>query len=251
MKGYFYITKNLINGKFYYGSGTVGNENRYFGSNSNLDKARKKYGDDNFEHIPLKYFENREDAYIFEDRFLKLYKISKNPMSYNMKDSGRGGDTIKNHPNRNEIIKKRNNSVSRSLKGHKISEETKKKISRSNKGRVLSEETKKKISESAKINGISGGNRFSNRTEEQMKITKKKLSESAKRNNFGGDNWSTLSPEEKEVRSKKISNSRKGKPLSEETKNKIRESIKGKQRSEETKQKIKETLKNKYKNGII
>lgn len=95
MKGYFYITKNLINGKFYYGSSTVGNTN-YFGSGKLIVAAIKKYGIENFEHIPLKLFETRKQAFEFEDKFLKLYKISKNTMSYNLKDCGEGGNTWEN-----------------------------------------------------------------------------------------------------------------------------------------------------------
>jgi hypothetical protein len=225
MKGYFYITKNLINYKFYYGSSTTGNENKYYGTNVNLDKAIKKYGKENFEHIPLKYFESREEAFAFEDRFLKLYKISKNPMSYNMKDSGKGGDTLKNHPNREDIIEKRNKSVSKSLIGHEVSDETKKKISNSNKGRIITDEHKRKISES--IKGIK-------RSEE----TRKKLSEVNKGKKRSEDSC------------KKISEAQKGKVVSEETCKKMSESRKGKKLSEETKQKISSTLKNKNKNNV-
>lgn len=144
MIGYFYITKNLINGKFYYGSGTVGNEKKYYGSNSNLDKARKKYGDENFEHIPLKYFETREEAFIFEDRFLKLFKISKNPMSYNMKDSGKGGNTIENYTEAQLIEYK--NKLSLSRKGKIVKLETREKIRKSNKGRIIGDRLKMKDS---------------------------------------------------------------------------------------------------------
>lgn len=133
MEGYFYITKNLTNGKFYYGSGTVGNEKTYFGSNANLDKARKKYGDENFEHIPLKYFKTRKEAFEFEDRFLKLYKISAIPDSYNMKDSGRGGWTTKNYTP--EKLEEYKNKLSSSRKGRIVTQETRKKISQSLKGK--------------------------------------------------------------------------------------------------------------------
>lgn len=158
MIGYFYITKNLINGRFYYGSGTIGTPN-YFGSNIILDSARKKYGDENFEHIPLKYFKTRQEAFDFEDRFLKLYKISKNPASYNMKDAGQGGDTFTNNPNK-EIIRERMKSSAKNnyLKGKTYvdvfgeskANELKQKLSDLHIGKQLSQDTLDKKSESMK-----------------------------------------------------------------------------------------------------
>jgi hypothetical protein len=181
MKGYFYITKNLINGRFYYGSGTVGNKN-YYGTNVNLDLARKKYGDENFEHIPLKHFETRQEAFDFEDRFLKLYKISKIPASYNMKDAGKGGWTTQNYTSA-QLIKYKN-KLSNSQKGRIVTIETRNKISQSNKGKFYgniltmkesikkiwddpnsiynSEEYRNKLSESHK------GRVFSNETKDKI-----------------------------------------------------------------------------------
>lgn len=182
MEGYFYITKNLINGKFYYGSGTVGNEKTYYGTSSNLDKARKKYGDENFEHIPLKYFETRKEAFDFEDRFLKLYKISKIPTSYNMKDSGRGGWTTENYTPE-QLIKYKN------------------KLSSSQKGRIVTLETREKISQSNK--GKFSGNLLS------MKESIKKLWEDPN-SIYNSDEYRN-----------KLSESHKGKVFSDETKNKI------------------------------
>jgi hypothetical protein len=154
MKGYFYITKNLINGKFYYGSGTVGNESSYYGSNKHLNDSRKLYGDDNFEHIPLKYFETREEAYLFEDRFLKLYNIAKNPMSYNQKNEAKGGRTWQDFDDdKKEIVL---DKISRKSKeAHKNSEKLKIHVynmcKMKTKGRLdlpHTEESKRKIRES-------------------------------------------------------------------------------------------------------
>jgi hypothetical protein len=154
MKGYFYITKNLVNRKFYYGSSTVGNESWYYGSNKHLDNSRKIYGDENFEHIPLKYFETREEAFVFEDRFLKLYKISKNPMSYNEKDDAKGGRTWQNFTGeKRQIILDKISKKSK--ESHKNSEKLKihvyKMCRMKTKGRLdlpHNEETKQKIRES-------------------------------------------------------------------------------------------------------
>ena len=98
---YFYKTTNLINGKFYYGSGS--STKPYFGSGLNIISAVKKYGIDNFQTKQLRFFDSREKAYSFEDRFLKLYKISENKNSYNIKNAGLGGDPFTNNPNKEEL----------------------------------------------------------------------------------------------------------------------------------------------------
>ena len=101
---YFYKTTNLINSKYYYGSGS--SIKPYFGSGVNIIRAVKKYGIDNFKTDRLRFFETREDAYLFEGRFLKLYKISEDKNSYNIKNSGTGGDTFTNNPNKESIRNK-------------------------------------------------------------------------------------------------------------------------------------------------
>lgn len=88
---YFYITTNPFNGKFYYGSGSDIKPS-YKGSGANLSKAFRKYGKKNFKHERLRYFKTREDAFKFEDKFLKIYKISSIKESYNLKDEAIGGN---------------------------------------------------------------------------------------------------------------------------------------------------------------
>lgn len=100
MNSYFYIIVNKLNGQRYYGSGTKKN---YFGSGVYLHHAIKKYGIENFEKTILKFFPTRTDAFAFEDRFLKLYKISSLENTYNIKDCGKGGDTFTNNPNEESI----------------------------------------------------------------------------------------------------------------------------------------------------
>ena len=102
MKIYFYRTNNKINNKFYYGTHKE-NSSKYLGSGVMLNRAIRKYGKENFEHIILKEFNTREEAFAFEDRFLKLYKISSLKESYNIKDEGIGGDTFTNNPRKEEI----------------------------------------------------------------------------------------------------------------------------------------------------
>ncbi|CAB4175686.1 Nuclease associated modular domain 3 [uncultured Caudovirales phage] len=91
MIAYFYKTVNLINGKYYYGSGSKIN---YVGSGIFLRKAIKKYGINNFKTTILKEFKTREEAYIFENRFLSLYDLKNDINSYNMTNRGKGGNQI-------------------------------------------------------------------------------------------------------------------------------------------------------------
>jgi hypothetical protein len=180
MGGYFYITKNLINGRFYYGSAKSDAKN-YYGTNTFVQLARKKYGDENLEHIQLKHFATRKEAFDFEDRFLKLYKISKISASYNMKDSGKGGWTTE-HYTKEQLIQYKN-KLSKSHKGRVVTLETRKKISESNKGKI---------------------------------VNKLKLGESIKR--LWDDSESIYNSEEYR---NKLSESHKGKECSIETRNKI------------------------------
>jgi hypothetical protein len=159
MECYFYKITNEINGKYYYGSTQQSDLKKYGGSNIFLNKAYIKYGKENFKFEKLKFFNSRQDCFDFEDRFLKLFNIAKDKNSYNLKNSGLGGDTISKNPNRSEIIKKlgRKGRIS-NRKGIKMSDEQKEKISislkksynegrkKSNKGRKWSEEQKIKLS---------------------------------------------------------------------------------------------------------
>jgi len=85
---YFYKTTNLINKKFYYGSGT--DEEDYLGSGIAIDRAIKKYGKENFHIEKLRYFQTRKDAYEYEDRFLNLFDLKNIKESYNLKNSACG-----------------------------------------------------------------------------------------------------------------------------------------------------------------
>jgi hypothetical protein len=86
---YFYKTTNLINGRFYYGSGIRKN---YMGSGVALRHAIKKYGPENFKHERLRYFKTRKDAYEFERRFLVIYDIKNIKKCYNQKNAACGFD---------------------------------------------------------------------------------------------------------------------------------------------------------------
>ena len=163
MKNYFYVITNILNGKKYYGSGSKKN---YFGSGELLWKAINKYGITNFTIITLKEFDTREDAFAFEDRFLKLYKISSLPNTYNCKDAGEGGDTSKYKTDEEKKIinEKRSQSLKLYYKTHQA--------------RITTEETRKKQSD-AKI-GKSNGPR-SSKVKEKIRNTMTGISYSEER----------------------------------------------------------------------
>jgi hypothetical protein len=86
-KYYFYKTTNIINGKFYYGSGSKQN---YIGSGRAFQHALLKYGKECFIHERLRYFKTREDAFRFEEKFLCIYDIKSLEESYNLINKGQG-----------------------------------------------------------------------------------------------------------------------------------------------------------------
>ena len=168
---YIYKTINLINNKVYIGKSEKEFDGSYYGSGILLWKAIKKYGIENFKVEVIETCQTMDFLNQREIYWIDQYKDH----SYNIAKGGTGGDTIQNHPDKEAIIKRRNASVSKSLIGHPVSEDTRRKISEKKKGQTLTEEQRKKISETAKRNGISGGDRYSNRSEELLEIKRRSL----------------------------------------------------------------------------
>ncbi len=88
---YFYKTTNMITGMYYYG---VGHKNNYLGSGKYFKRALNKYSASNFNKEILKWFMTPEDAFNFEDRFLKLFNLRDDTNSYNLCNNSFGGDTM-------------------------------------------------------------------------------------------------------------------------------------------------------------
>lgn len=134
MKYYtIYKIVNLINEKYYIGKHeTYDFNDDYMGSGLSIKRAIKKYGKDNFKKEILFVYDNIKEMNDKEKEILTIDFIKENRQQiYNIQVGGTGGDNITNHPNRDEINKKRGNS----LRGKKRSEETKRKMSLSMKGR--------------------------------------------------------------------------------------------------------------------
>jgi hypothetical protein len=243
-----YKTINLSNGKIYIGKDTK-NVPLYLGSGKLLITAIKKYGLDNFKKEILEHCNSLEILNEREIFWISYYNSTDRNIGYNIAVGGTGGNTIEYHPNKQKIIKERNKKVSEGLKGHSVSKEARENQSKSQTGWFdrLSEDDRELYREklSKKMKEYYSKNKHHSKDKKLSEEHKNKLSEIAKKNKFGGNTWSNLSEDKKNERSLKLSNSIKGRVLTEETKQKISNALKGKILSDETKNKISKTLKNK------
>jgi len=119
-----YKITNLINGKYYIGK-DKNDRNSYFGSGTIIKQAINKYGKSNFKKTILEKCNSNEELSSKEIFWIKKLN-STSPNGYNITTGGEGGDTTSNHPNKKNIIKKRNLSN----KNKKRSEEFCKKLSK-------------------------------------------------------------------------------------------------------------------------
>ena len=149
MNYYIYEITNNINGKKYIGKRVTKkdiNKDDYMGSGLLLEKAKFKYGIENFSKPILEICNSKEQLSEREIYYISLVDAPKNPMYYNIASGGEGGNTYagKTIDELEEI--KRKIQENRKFNGH--TEETKRKLSEKNKGQVFSEERNKKVSAS-------------------------------------------------------------------------------------------------------
>ena len=161
--GVIYLRTNKINGKKYVGQTTNFKNreyqwkeinNRYSTENSLIDKARKKYGIDNFDVKIIKECNDEELDY-WEMYYIQQFQTKK-PYGYNLTDGGCGS------------------------RGYTISEETRKKMSENNarywQGKKRSEEVKEALRKaSASREGYWLGKKRDKETIEKIKKTRKKI----------------------------------------------------------------------------
>lgn len=87
---YFYKITNLLNEHYYYGVHQTDNlDDGYMGSGSRLHRAYDKYGIENFKKEILKYFDNAEDMYNYEE-FVVTEELTKDNNCYNIIKGGLG-----------------------------------------------------------------------------------------------------------------------------------------------------------------
>lgn len=219
-----YLTTNLVNGKQYVGSHRTKNINdSYIGSGYALIKSIKKYGKENFKREILEYCDDIKEARKLEQIYIEKYNTL-TPNGYNISPTGGMGEWCGKHSDES-LVKM---SISQKKRFDNIEE--KEKISKRFSGtyedlygKVKSDKMKNEKSiffqKNNPIKGKFGENNpnfGSKRTEE----SKKKMSESLKDK--------PKSEEHKKSLSKAWEKRRINHPVSEETKMKMKNSSKGK-----------------------
>lgn len=162
-----YKTTNLINGKIYIGKDKFNNL-EYFGSGKLIRYAIKKYGQKSFVKEILEYCENDIITNEKERYWIKKLNTRDKSIGYNISEGGDWGDTLSNHPNKKEILKKMSDASkkiwSNPIFKQKMCDVRKGKVS-PHKGkkrleligkniRIIDDEIKNKIIEMYKIMGV-------------------------------------------------------------------------------------------------
>lgn len=237
-----YAITNLENGNAYIGS-TNNFKRRWYDHrsslcgdthwNGRLQSAWNKYGENAFEFGILEYLENFEELTKAEQFWMDVYREEGKEL-YNF---GLAADCPWRGQERSEEHRRK---LGKAHRGKRLSEEHKRKISESLIGNqhtldhTLSEEHKRKISE---------GNRGHKHTEE----SKQKMSMAATGRVFSEDHksklreaWKTRPPVSEETRQRLVENHKGmlGKKHTEKTKRRISKSRRGQPVSEETRRKL-------------
>lgn len=230
MYGYIYMTTNLTNNKKYIGKHKSDIlDEKYLGSGKVLHYAINKYGKKSFKCEILEWCETLSELNEREKYWISFYKAIIDHKFYNILPGGDGGCEkgrklseehkkkigdaqrgVLDGPPSIETRKK----LSKSLKGHIVTEQTREKIRKANIGKKHSEETKLKISMNNKM-----------RNPEVIEKMKASLKLSQERR----------AKQRLETMKKKYPN---GFKQSEESNRKRSETMRGHKKSEQTKQKM-------------
>lgn len=215
-----YEIKNKINNKVYIGQSKNIEErlkqHMYQLENNkdskHLQRAWKKYGEENFEFNVIETVDNINSLDEREIYWIKYRKSTNREYGYNLREGG----------NRTGFCEETRKLMSLSAKNKPpISDETRMKLRESNKNRLFSEETKRKLRESAK------GRKLSQETKNKISKSHK----GRKPHNLG----IPMSNEQKD----KLSKAMKGRKHSDESKKKMSESKKGIKFTDERKKNMK------------
>lgn len=249
-----YLITNNLNGKTYIGKHKCDKneepESRsYMGGGINIRRAENKYGMENFSKSILAICYSEEEYNILEKVYIKLYRdVGK--AEYNIAEGGDGGNTFKYKTKEEmkiigEKISKAGKGRPGAMKGKHLSLETRNKISEGVKKAFENEEIIEKIRRNTTRHIFTPEERMQislrNKGRKFSEEFRKRVSEACKNNkNTLGHHWytdgvnNTLSLECPEGYYKGISGR---KPLSKETKEKISNTLKGRPISEEYKMK--------------
>jgi len=116
-KYFFYKTTYTKDNRYYYGSHHGTEDDDYMGSNKIIKSIQNKHGNKYLIREVLKYFDNKEDMFAFEGRFLRYYNICSDVNSLNFTNNGCGGDTYDCMTEKQKII--RNRTLSQKNSGEK------------------------------------------------------------------------------------------------------------------------------------
>ena len=242
-------------GKRYIGITSTSVEKRWangkgYPNNKHFTSAIEKYGWDNFEHIIIATDLLEEQAKEMEIELIAKYDSTNQDKGYNHSLGGEGANgykhTEESKRKMSEAKKGKYDGENNPMYGKTFSKEHRRKISESQKGKTLSEEHKRKISET-----ISGENHpwyGKKHTEE----TKRKMSEAKKGKTLSEETKEKIKKNHADTRGEK--NGMYGKKCTDfmtekeikQWKKNISEAKKGKHPSEETKRKQSEVMKGKY-----
>jgi len=106
----------------------------YFGSGKIIRCAVKKYGCDNFIKEVIEECSSKEELDEREIYWIEFYDSTNRNVGYNITKGGGGGDTFTNNPDK-EIIRNKFKENSGNRKGVSLSEETRQRISEGRKGK--------------------------------------------------------------------------------------------------------------------
>ena len=179
MKHFIYLTTNLITGEKYIGKHYGELDDNYLGSGIVLQRAIKKYGEENFKRNILYISKDAKENNEKEKEFIKLYNAVNDRTFYNIASGGDGGDIFHKLPLeqqeqlRAKISKQNSGSGNPMFKKHHT-EETKEKLRRIDKSYTKTEEYKKHMGE---IKSGSGNGMFGKHHSEQ---SKQKMSDAKK-----------------------------------------------------------------------
>jgi len=206
--GYVYLTMDMLNDKVYIGQkkGKVEDSTDYFGSGTIIRRIIKKRGTSDLKKLILEVCYSKEELTERETFYKFKYNAFDRLFGYNIAIVDMGGDNWTYHPNKKEW-------------GLKIS------IANTGKTRTISKETRELISKSKKgCKGLAGDKNGMFNTccyEIWEKKYGKEIAETKRKNLSEKKSIASKKVVHTEEWNKKVSNSRKGAIVSDETKRKI------------------------------
>jgi len=164
---FVYVTINLVDGKKYIGDHSTNKlEDGYLGSGIRISNAIKKYGKENFKRKILEFFDNKEEAFKSQYKWINEYN-SLSPNGYNI--SPKGGHYMTGSVS--EETKKKMSELKIGKKRIPFTEEHKKNIKESSIGKIIKDSTRLKISKANKGNQSHKGYMHSEESRDKIKLS--------------------------------------------------------------------------------